>query len=212
MCRRWSLRRWSSTRATKSAFDYDSALIDVTNDVLSTLPTPTSTTRANLSPYEEEYHESMSVRLSIKFIAITIFMTTCIAFTVGCIARNILFATTEGLVPGYYNDGVLIPATPPLSMQGYRHHHELLPTPTIIPGKDVPYTLYTTENFHEEIASTRTVHIDRSSGAAEYDNDEQTCKHKQEEDEDTSGNHSGYDHDDEEDGHDDEIHLPAGEG
>ena len=207
MCRRWSLRRWSS-RATKSAFDYDSALIDVTNDVLSTLPTPTSTTRAKLSPYEEEYHESMSVRLSIKFIAITIFMTTCTAFTVGCIARNILFATTEGQVPGYYNNGVLIPATPPLSMQGHRHHHELLPTPTIIPGKDVPYTLYTTENFHEEIASTRTVHIDRSSG----DNDEQTCKHKQEEDEDTSGNHSGYDHDDEEDGHDEEIHLPAGEG
>jgi len=180
----------------------------MSNDVLSPVaasPTATIPTkkRNNKSPYDfEEYAAAgsgFSIQLTVKFIVATIFLTASIAFTVGCIARNILLAP------------------PPSTMLSRNHRDDIavalypvdttikqLPTPTILDGKEVPPTLYTSKNFDER---GHTVHLERTTATSE---DDEICN--SEEEEDQLSNTSGYDDsvvEDVEYSHDG-LYVPAG--
>ena len=215
MCRRWSLRRWSSkASASKRALLLDSVFIDMSNDVLSpvaaspTATTPPSKKENNKSPYDfEEYAAAggsgFSIQLTVKFIVATIFLTASIAFTVGCIARNILLAPSPStMLSSNYQDAIAVALYPVDTTI-----MEQLPTPTILDGKEVPPTLYTSKNFDER---GHTVHLERTTTSSE---DDEICSSKEEEENQLS-NTSGYDdsvvEEDVEYSHDGLLYVPAG--
>ena len=215
MCRRWSLRRWSSkASASKRALLLDSVFVDMSNDVLSpvaasptTATTPTKK-KNNKSPYDfEEYAAAgsgFSIQLTVKFIVATIFLTASIAFTVGCIARNILLAPPPStmMLSRTHQDDIAV-ALYPVDTTIMKQ----LPTPTILDGKEVPPTLYTSKNFDER---GHTVHLERTATSSE---DDEICSSEKEEEENQLSNTSGYDDsvvEDVEYSHDGLLYVPAG--
>ena len=210
MCRRWSLRRWSSkASASKHALLLDSVFVDMSNDVLSPVAaSPTATTpskkKKTSSPYDFEEHAAtgsgLSIQLTVKFIVATIFLTASIAFTVGCIARNILLAPPPSTMLSRNHQDDIAVASYPVDTTIM----EQLPTPTILDGKEVPPTLYTSKNFDER---GHTVHLERTATSSE---DDEICN--SEEEEDQLSNTSGYDDsvvEDVEYSHDG-LYVPAG--
>ena len=196
MSRQWSsLRRWSGRwRASQRAVDRDSAFI-FTNDSLSaTASTSTTPPQKNKSPNEYENGRfSKQCRLTMGFMALTILLSSAIAFFLGCIVHNkwkhddIVSAQQEMY---YFNHP---------DVDGYNMLPSLvqLPAPTILPGKQVPDTLYTSKNYVQEgIATSHTVHIDRQG----TDEDVHPAP----------SSHVNDSHYHEEDG-EEEVHLPAGQ-
>ena len=204
MCRQWSsLRRWSGRwRASQRAVDRDSAFIGIfTNDSLSATAS-TSTTPpqkkkiiSDKSPneYENRRFSKKQYCLTMGFMALTILLSSAIAFFLGCIVHNkwkhddIVSAQQEMY---YFNHP---------DVDGYNMLPSLvqLPAPTILPGKQVPDTLYTSKNYVQEgIATSHTVHIDRQG----TDEDVHPAP--------SSHVNDSYYH--EEDG-EEEVHLPAGQ-
>ena len=217
MCRRWSLRRWSSkASASKRALLLDSVFVDMSNDVLSPVAaSPTATTpskkKNNKSPYDfDEYAAAggsgFSIQLTVKFIVATIFLTASIAFTAGCIARNILLSPPPStMLSRNYQDDIAV-ALHPVDDDTVMKQ---LPTPTILDGKEVPPTLYTSKNFDER---GHTVHLERTTTSSE---DDEICSSEKEEEENQLSNTSGYDdsvvEEDVEYSHDGLLYVPAGE-
>ena len=210
MCRRWSLRRWSSkASASKRALLLDSVFVDMSNDVLSPVAaSPTATTpskkKNNKSPYDfgecAAAGSGFSIQLTVKFIVATIFLTASIAFTVGCIARNILLAPPPSTMLSRNHQDDIAVALYPVDTTIMKQ----LPTPTILDGKEVPPTLYTSKNFDER---GHTVHLERTATSSE---DDEICNSKEEEDQ--LSNTSGYDDsvvEDIEYSHDG-LYVPAG--
>ena len=199
MCRQWSpLRMWSgSWRASQRAVDRDSAFIGIfTNDSLSaTASTSTTPPQKNKSPneYENGRFSRKQYCLTMGFMALTILLSSAIAFFLGCIVHNkwkhddIVSAQQEM----YYSNHP--------DVDGYNMLPSLvqLPAPTILPGKQVPDTLYTSKNYVQEgIATSHTVHIDRQG----TDEDVHPAP----------SSHVNDSHYHEEDG-EEEVHLPAGQ-
>ena len=199
MCRQWSpLRMWSgSWRASQRAVDRDSAFIGIfTNDSLSaTASTSTTPPQKNKSPneYENGRFSRKQYCLTMGFMALTILLSSAIAFFLGCIVHNkwkhddIVSAQQEMY---YFNHP---------DVDGYNMLPSLvqLPAPTILPGKQVPDTLYTSKNYVQEgIATSHTVHIDRQG----TDEDVHPAP----------SSHVNDSHYHEEDG-EEEVHLPAGQ-
>jgi len=85
-------------------------------------------------------------------MAISFVITSLVAFSLGCAARISILASYEQLQSTYQN-------TRPESKSV-----KTLPAPTILPGKEVPYTTYTSKHYQMPGSSTsNTLHIDRSS-------------------------------------------------
>ena len=97
----------------------------------------------------------LSTSLSTTFMVVTLAITTLLAFSIGCVARIYIFSPGQ-MQPLHYDVS---------SSEGVeRSSVHQLPAPTIIPGKDVPYTTYTSKHFQMPGSSTsNTLHIDRSS-------------------------------------------------
>jgi len=227
MCPRWSpLRRWSSrTSSTSSTSAFDGIGKDVVSVATSI---ETSVEKNTNSPY---YFDDVpqigrfSLPLTIKFITATILVSTAAAFSVGCVARIILLSKFGVL--SLSHDATL---APPVIRGPARHE---LPSPTIIPGKDVPYTTYASKTFRVEGAATsHTLHIDRRGAAAKvashaapaistddlryielagaqkslpHDNEKSFLE--EEDDDDGDAANSDYSHNSDSDG----LHLPAGQ-
>ncbi|KAL7538215.1 hypothetical protein ACHAWF_006023 [Thalassiosira exigua] len=236
MCQRqWSLRRWSSRTRTQNG--YGSALIDFKRDVgaaasTSTLPPLSSsitssqkTAKSSSRDEETPPVRLFSIHLTVKFISIAVLLSAAFAFSAGCLARMVL-ASKFGALP--LKNDVAIKLSPERETTSACPR---LPSPAIIPGKEVPYTTYTSKNFRCEGSSTsHTLHIDRrgaaTQGASEANDDAQcegVCSLG--EDVDNDGNASNYDslleveeqihandtndysHNNDSDG----LHLPAGQ-
>jgi hypothetical protein len=85
-------------------------------------------------------------------MVITFVITTLFAFSVGCAARIHILSTHGMAAPSIHTE---------VQVQGERNG---LPAPTILPGKEVPYTTYTSKHFQMPGSSTsNTLHIDRSN-------------------------------------------------
>ena len=189
MCRS-ILRRWSS-RASKATSSYwygncndNGEVLDLDASTGSETSSLTSSDRQDDNVMNKKVTTSCSscndensqlrtqrrftLPLTIKFLAVYIFLSTAIAFGVGCIARIVLLHNL-GLLPEqqqlHQATATLskLEAAPPPPTTG--RHHEL-PTPTIIPGKSVPYTTYTSMSFRVEgsALTAHTRHIDRRGG------------------------------------------------
>eukprot|EP00804_Cyclotella_cryptica_P018448 CCRYP_004291-RA/>CCRYP_004291-RA protein AED:0.19 eAED:0.19 QI:334/1/1/1/0.5/0.66/3/3115/256 len=102
---------------------------------------------------------SMSMKLSTTFMAITFIVTSLFAFSFGCVARISILASYGQLQSTHQPPH----PTSTLSAEGELSVKKL-PAPTILPGKEVPYTTYTSKHFQMPGSSTsNTLHIDRSS-------------------------------------------------
>ena len=97
----------------------------------------------------------LSTSLSTTFMVVTLAITALLAFSIGCVARIYIFSHGQ-MQPLHYDMA---------SSEGVeRTSVHQLPAPTIIPGKEVPYTTYTSKHFQMPGSSTsNTLHIDRSS-------------------------------------------------
>lgn len=140
----------------------------------------------------------LSSSLSIPFGVITLVITTVLAFSIGCVARVYILSSQQS------NYGTSIEG-------GVDEEVHQLPAPTIIPGKEVPYTTYTSKHFQMPgSATSNTLHIDRSSaiqkegGSYNPSLEEDTSALAEPEEESTMNEHS---HNTDESGE----HLPAGQ-
>lgn len=159
---RWSLRRWSS-RASKSV--YGGEFDDIRKDVAAAAAAASREDAA--VPYDDGHFVGrFSLRLTIKFIAATILLSTAAAFSIGCAARILLLSKFGYLPTLNHNDRIdHVDTTEDDAV--LRLPYENLPAPTVIPGKDVPFTTYTSKNFRAEgSATSHTLHIDRRGAAA----------------------------------------------
>lgn len=186
----------------------------MSNDVLSPMAaSPTATTpiekKKNKSPYDfDEYAAAggsgFSIHLTVKFIVATIFLTASIAFTVGCIARNILLSPPPSTMLSRNHQDDIAVALYPVDDDTIMKQ---LPTPTILDDKEVPPTLYTSKNFDER---GHTVHLERTATSE----DDEICNSEKEEEENQLSNTSGYDdavvEEDVEYSHDGLLYVPAG--
>jgi len=159
---RWSLRRWSS-RASKSV--YGGEFDDIRKDVAAAAAAASREDAA--VPYDDGHFVGrFSLRLTIKFIAATILLSTAAAFSIGCAARILLLSKFGYLPTLNHNDRIDHVDTTEVDAV-LRLPYENLPAPTVIPGKDVPFTTYTSKNFRAEgSATSHTLHIDRRGAAA----------------------------------------------
>ena len=121
-------------------------------------------------------HE-FTVRLTPRFLLLTLGLSSIIAFGVGSVSRMVLLSSllrTSG--PGHHSRGIgghrsksdksgeelALVVTP--TMSGKRTAARQLPSPTVIEGKDVPFTTYASKTFQMAGASTsHTLHIDRTA-------------------------------------------------
>ena len=96
----------------------------------------------------------LSTSLSTTFMIVTFVITTLFAFSVGCAARLFILSS----------HGQMTPMGSGLQGQVEESHVHKLPAPTIIPGKEVPYTTYTSKHFQMPgSATSNTLHIDRTN-------------------------------------------------
>jgi hypothetical protein len=107
----------------------------------------------------------VSICLSTTFMLITLIITGLFAFSMGCAARIFILSSHE-----QFNNRNNVRDVPTEEF-----HMTNLPAPTILPGKEVPYTTYTSKHFQMLGSYTsNTLHIDRSTGAnkvKEHDED-----------------------------------------
>jgi len=107
---------------------------------------------------------SMSVNLSKTFMALSFVVTCLFAFSFGCVARISILASHGHLQSTYHTPS---PSGNMLSTEDARVRElpvKKLPAPTILPGKEVPYTTYTSKHFQMPGSSTsNTLHIDRTA-------------------------------------------------
>eukprot|EP00571_Detonula_confervacea_P016753 CAMPEP_0172296894 /NCGR_PEP_ID=MMETSP1058-20130122/87_1 /TAXON_ID=83371 /ORGANISM="Detonula confervacea, Strain CCMP 353" /LENGTH=754 /DNA_ID=CAMNT_0013005969 /DNA_START=112 /DNA_END=2376 /DNA_ORIENTATION=- len=206
MCQpqRGLFRRWSS-RASKGVFGGSFA-----KDTLDAASSADAAVNKNTkSPYDDEIQQTMgrfSCLLTIKFISITILLSTAAAFSVGCVARIVLLSDFDLLPVNHYDIATHIYSTD--SQAALSKRPSQLPAPTIIPGKTVPFTTYASKTFRVEgSSSSHTLHIDRRSAATTVTSDvnEDLVDIRLEEDDDEVVN--DYSHNDDSD----ELHLPAGQ-
>lgn len=160
------------------------------------------------------------VKLSSRFLLVSLFSVIVFAFGVGRTARDMLLNSgATGMIP-----------TPNRRAKSRNHagHSTDLPAPILIDGKEVPSTLYTAKNFDTSVGSaSASVHLARdasktTSSENECDMKDGTsyeCKH-------CSRSSKSYDNtgpsaspanddqnmlDDDDDDDDFEEHLPAGQ-
>ena len=128
-------------------------------------------------------HE-FTVSLTPTFLLLTLVLSSAIAFGVGSVSRMVLLSDLlRGGGPqarGVYRsksdksdeDGALALVVTP-TMSGKRAAARQLPSPTVIEGKDVPFTTYASKTFQMAGASTsHTLHIDRTTatlGTSDHD-------------------------------------------
>eukprot|EP00970_Alexandrium_tamarense_P010429 scaffold2107_cov192-Alexandrium_tamarense.AAC.56 len=133
-----------------------------------TVHVPNSINFANVTPTQEQ------VKITYSFLLMAMAMCGIIAFAIGSAAR-ILLLSMHGLSPSlhasiHFNAGNSDTRRP-----------MKLPPPTIIPGKEVPYTTYTSKTFQMAgSATSNTLHIDRRSTALKTSiddfDDDKKCK------------------------------------
>jgi len=222
MCR-WSLRRWSS-RASKTIdikADAAAAAAAVADDD-STTGDSTSSTRSMSSSCSDSDLSSQqqissigqfSLFLNIKFIAVTILLSTGAAFSVGCIAR-VAILSQFGVLNHQHDINDMSVQYFPAQIEVIDTTPKQLPSPTILPGKEVPYTTYASKTFQiEGSATSHTLHIDRRSHATKVTSsvNEDLVKITDAEEplvqEGDEGPVNDYSHNDDSDG----LHLPAGQ-
>lgn len=212
MCRPQSslIRRWSS-RASSSVFG--NSLKDVYDGPGSSqdTDTPVRGRKKNKSPYDHEGNPPsvgrFSLLLNIKFISVTIILSTAAAFSIGCVARILLLADMDTL-PAHRNSNDLATQIYLAECEGgTSQESKQLPAPTIIPGKTVPYTTYASKTFRAEgSATSHTLHVDRREATkVTSDVNKDFVVIVEEEDDELVIN--DYSHNDDSD----ELHLPAGQ-
>lgn len=218
MCRRWSLRRWSS-RASENV--YGNALISIEKDVAAAAAAAKATdaaqenTNSTSTTHNEERRQNfrpLSLLLTARFISVAILLSTAAAFFVGCVARIFLLSEFEVLP---LNQHHIIDAEIYLvEGQLAKFEPRQLPAPTMLPGKDVPYTTYASKTFQVEgSATSHTLHIDRRNAApstSSSDGGDSQCEEgaaSLSEDEEGDVHINDYSHNDDSDG----LHLPAGQ-
>ena len=216
---RWSFRRWSS-RASKNKNIYHFDLDGIRKDAAAVVSTDVSSLSKDSSTRSsyDTVQARLSTSLTLKFIAVTILVSTAAAFSVGCIAR-ILLLSKFGVLPLMHHDldiRVHMPVIKEEEVSATKQYAKL-PSPTVIPGKEVPYTTYTSKNFRIDGAATsHTLHIDRR-GVPHPTQVSSTVKEDlvasayllngEEDSEDDDEITNDYSHNDDSDG----LHLPAGQ-
>jgi len=211
MCRQWSIRRWSSL-ATNDINGSFKELDEDTKFVLESV-------KFNVDEYEYEKSacqppsSGTHVTLSLKFITGVLLLTSAVAYTVGSVACVVLLAKFDTFEQyGPDAQSITIPDCVPVEEKSTSTSHQL-PAPIILPGKEVPFTTYTSKSFQVAgVSSSDTVHIDRRTDTNNDEKcaqDEQTAEEKNMsayfEDDDLAIN--DYSHNDDSDG----LHLPAGQ-
>jgi len=189
-------------------------------------------------------HHEFAVSLTPSFLLLTLGLSSIVAFGVGSVSRMVLLSDllrgpqTRGVYRSKSDksdeyDGALV-VTP--TMSGKRATARQLPSPTVIEGKDVPFTTYASRTFQMAGASTsHTLHIDRTTATAtpgrrepdprddgeeEASKDEgwvtntndttcpdQSCARGKAKQDGQDGPNDYSDHNDDSDG----LHLPAGQ-
>ena len=229
MCHRWSLRRWSSRASTKSLYSSDLSSFEI--DVSA----PAESAEQTMKSTHDEGQQlgPLAVPLTAKFITTAIILSTAVAFSVGCIAR-IAVLSEFGVLPlnhHHINAKIYSARGEAAITKSYQ-----LPAPTVLPGKDVPFTTYASKTFQVEgSATSHTLHIDRRNAATkvrhvapmisstedhsermqciggycEEDVDQNASAHASSLFEDEEGEFpiNDYSHNDDSDG----LHLPAGQ-
>lgn len=115
-------------------------------------PAEASSPTSNSRSWAQDF---LSTSLPIPFVVITFVIATLFAFTIGCVARMQILNSHGPVQPVDTNM---------MSLQVKELLVNKLPAPTILPGKEVPYTTYTSKHFQMPGSSTsNTLHIDRSS-------------------------------------------------
>mmetsp|Transcript_42960 Transcript_42960/g.90246 ORF Transcript_42960/g.90246 Transcript_42960/m.90246 type:complete len:925 (+) Transcript_42960:227-3001(+) len=140
----------------------------------------------------------LTVHLTPRFFVLVTILASAFAFSMGTMSRLILLSKM-GLHPSSpsFHDLALLPIND--TSNGVTQ----LPSPTVIQGKEVPFTTYTTKIFPQDSASTsHTVHLDRAYSLnlhakedvdEEYNNQQEQKASKDREDDA------------------DDLHLPAGQ-
>lgn len=172
---------------------------ELNNKELVALLNTASTSNEQANDNEQSWVQCiLSTSLSVPFVVITFAITSLLAFSIGCVARVYILSSQPS------NYGVSIEGSV------VEEVHQL-PAPTIIPGKEVPYTTYTSKHFQMPgSATSNTLHIDRSSaiqkegGSYAPPLEEDTSALAEPEEESTMNEHS---HNTDESGE----HLPAGQ-
>ena len=181
------------------------SLVNISHIVIDTR-SGAGTIRKEIEPRDLIEHRS-SLQFTIQFIAITIILSAATAFFAGCIAR-VFILLPFGVVPLLQNG--ISPDIIYTAGSGFASATSLqLPAPTIIPGKDVPYTTYASKTFQVEgSASSHTLHLDRRSSLLEGSNSPPMVNGNTNSsfiDEEVIYSHFG--HNDDSHG----LHLPAGQ-
>lgn len=141
---------------------------------------------------------------TIQFIVSSIVLSAAAAFFAGCIAR-IIVLFPFGVIPLLRNG---MDADCYSTRNGFaRTMSHQLPAPTIIPGKNVPFTTYASKTFQVEGSlSSHTLHLDRRSSFFEGSTLMRNGKNNSSFiDEEVIDSHFG--HNDDSNG----LHLPAGQ-
>jgi len=170
MCRRWSLRRWSSQASNNV---YGSALMSIEKDVAVAAAAVAASAGSAAAPKidkptrnEGRQLGQLSLLLTAKFMAVVLLLSTTAAFTAGCIARIIILSKFDALPMTLTDHHFATQISATVGAAAKIRKSSLLPAPTVIPGKDVPFTTYTSKTFQiEGSATSHTLHIDRRNAA-----------------------------------------------
>ena len=146
---------------------YVDSLVDITHNVIYS-SNDGSTVKKEIERRRDDMERRYSLQFTIQFIAITIVLSAAAAYFAGCIARVIILLQFDAMLL-FRNDNIA-PATYSAG-SGYARARTIspqLPAPTIIPGKDVPFTTYASKTFQVEgSANSHTIHLDRRSALVE---------------------------------------------
>ena len=164
MCHRWSLRRWSSRASTESVYSSDLSSFERDVAVAAESAEVAATQQTTKTTHDEgQQFGPLSVPLTAKFITTVILLSTAVAFSVGCIAR-IAVLSEFGVLP--MNHHHITAQIYSVIGEAAKIKSYQLPAPTVLPGKDVPFTTYASKTFQVEgSATSHTLHIDRRNAA-----------------------------------------------